>query len=217
MDSSISAAQNMQPAQTSDQPENNTQAPSGISLSQNSQQSASQAQSASSVPQATQQKTQISVGNVEEGATAIIAESPDADEDDEDELQVAPQETKNSVIGQGAMAGIDDEIVEIRPSVPEFAASSPEVEKIIEKTPDQEKPVIPQEVKDMGVTHSGPGVIDIQQNTFGITKLPVPFEVAATQEKTTKLHDSKHWLMGMIMYIWRKVNPKLGTKEGMTK
>jgi hypothetical protein len=209
MDPSTSAVQGVQTQQTSDQPVNTAQASSQVKPADDGQ---SSVQTPQQVKPA-QQKTQISVGNVEEGASAFVVESPDADEDDEDELQVAPQETKNSVVGQGAMAGIDEEVIEVQPSIPEFAASSPEVEKIVEKSADQEKPTIPQVVQDAGVTHSGPGVIDVQQNDFGIKKLPVTYQQAAVEEKKTRMHDSKHWLMGMIMYIWRKVNPKLGIKE----
>ncbi|HWY79426.1 MAG TPA: hypothetical protein VNW29_03645, partial [Candidatus Sulfotelmatobacter sp.] len=89
---------------------------------------------------------------------------------------------------------------------------------IIERSPDQEKPEIPQEVKDAGVTHSGPGVIDVEQNDFGVKKMPaVTFPQAIEEEKRTKLHDSKHWYMAMVMYIWRKLNPKMGEKNVSTE
>ena len=76
----------------------------------------------------------------------------------------------------------------------------------MEKSPDLEKPDIPKAVSDAGVTQSGPGVIVVpQQNNFGVTQMPVSYQQAATQFKTTKLHDSKHWFLGMMMYIWRKL------------
>ena len=55
-------------------------------------------ENASGVQKPQEHKTQISVGGVEAGA-AIVQE--DADADDEEELMVAPQETKNvAVLGQ---------------------------------------------------------------------------------------------------------------------
>ena len=117
------------------------------------------------------------------------------------------------VSAQPSIVDIKEESVELQPSVPEVSTSSVEVEKIIEKSPDQEKPDIPKVVRDIGVTHSGPGIIAIEQNAFNVKTLPVPFAQAVHEERVTKLHDSKHWLMGMIIYIWRKLNPKLKEKQ----
>ncbi|HSX08674.1 MAG TPA: hypothetical protein VLF93_00795 [Candidatus Saccharimonadales bacterium] len=168
-----------------------------------------QAQQPAPPAQTPKQTMTISVGN--EGEPAVIAaESPDADSDEE-EIKVAPQEAKNQGVQQGA--GVEqEESVEIQPSVPEVSVS-PEVEHVVEKSVDQEKPELPKVVKSAGVTHSGPGVIKVDQNSFGVKKLPVTYQQAAAEEKVTQLHDSKHWLMGMIMYIWRKLNPKIGTKD----
>ena len=80
-------------------------------------------------------------------------------------------------------------------------------------SPDQEKPDLPKVVQNAGVTYSGPGVIDVKQNSFGVKKLPITYDQAANEERITQLHDSKHWFAGMIMYIWRKLNPALGKKK----
>src|SRR5882672_10564049 len=103
-----------------------------------------------------QQKTQISVGNVEAGAVSIVQESADATaEDDEDKVVVAPQETKNQVISQGGGMDSQEEAVEMHPSAAEAGLSvSKEVEPFVEKVPGQEKPALTQEVQDAGVTHS---------------------------------------------------------------
>jgi hypothetical protein len=173
-----------------------------------------------------QQKTPVTIssGNKEgEGqSTMIVAESPDADE--EDEVIAAPQETKTQVVQQGGGVNTqEEEVAEIAPVIPEFSASS-EVKEIVEKSPDQEKPDLPQIVQDAGmkhsdpgVTHSGLGVIDVEENQFGVKKLPITYHQAAVEEKVTKLHDSKHWLMGTVMYIWRKLNPKFGKESGEMK
>lgn len=157
-----------------------------------------------------QQQTVTISGNKEGPPAVIITESPDAD--DEDEIQPAKQETKTQVVQQGAAAEVQD--IEVRPSIPEVTIEK-SVESVIEKSPDQEKPDI-KAIEDAGVTHSGPGIIAVEStNTLGIPKMPQTYQQAAVEEKETKLHDSKHWLSGLIKYIWRKVNPKLG-KKGVT-
>ena len=115
MDPSAPAAQDVQTQTPADQ------TVSSVSTTQDNQQKVSsatdgQAQITSSQPApATQpkpasappKKQQISIsgGGIEEGASMILAENPDADEDDEDELQAAPQEKKNlGIMGQGADA-----------------------------------------------------------------------------------------------------------------
>lgn len=207
--------------------QNQTQS-DGTSVTDELQQLATQPKPSAQKPK----MQQISVGGgIEEGASVMIAENPDADEDDEDELQVAPQEKKNlGVMGQGDSEEQDDKqqaagqpIVtdvqeaepELRPSVPEFEAS-PEIEKIVEKAPSAE-PVLTQELKDAGVTHSGLGVIDASSATFAPAKIPVSYDTAVVEEKQTQLHDSKHWLMGKIMYLWRKINPNVTIKKPAPK
>ena len=164
-----------------------------------------------------QQKTPMTISvNKEEGsATVMVAESPAGDE--EDEVIAAPQETKTQVVQQGGGEDMqEEEVAEIAPATPEFLANE-EVKEVVEKSPDQEKPDLPKVVQDAGVTHSGPGVIDVSENQFGVKKLPITYHQAAVEEKVTKLHDSKHWLMGTVMYIWRKLNPKLGKGSPETK
>lgn len=182
-----------------------------------SDQQLSQTQSPTTLGQPTQpvqtppQKTSVAVSvNKEAGSAAVmVTESPDADED---EIVVAPQETKTQVVSQQGGVDLEEEAVEMQPSVPEFSASS-EVEKIVEKSPDQEKPEISKAVSDAGVTHSGPGIITVDRNNFSVTKMPETYEQAVEEEKKTQLHDSRHWFAAMIMYIWRKLNPTLGKKK----
>jgi hypothetical protein len=175
-------------------------------------------------------KHKISVGHVEAGAVV-----EDADEDDDDEeLLVAPQETKNrAVLGQnegedeeetatiaGQQISADvQEHVELRPSGAETAVTaSPEVEKVIEKAENQETPAIPKEVQDAGVTHSGPGVIVVeQQNNFGVSSMPISYQQAQIQIKKTKFKDSKRWFLRKMMYIWMKLQGKKAKRETETK
>ncbi len=147
--------------------------------------------------------------NKEAGPTMIAQEAPD--ENDEEEIKPASQETKTQVMQQGGVEAQEVQEVEVQPSIPE-AKIEKSVENVVEKAPDQEKPVIPQVVKDAGVTHSGPGMITVEENTFGVTTLPKTYQQAALEEKQTKIKDSKHWLLATLMYVWRKLNPNLGKK-----
>jgi hypothetical protein len=214
MDPGTKAVQDVQNQQSSDQPVNQTQ--QGIPAQPSQQGLPAQKQ---------QSKTQqISVGGREAGA--IVQEEADEDDDDE-KLLVAPQEKKNSTsLGQNEGEEEEDETitvaqgqqitansqenVELQPSGPEISVTaSPEVEKVIERTENQENPVISKELQEAGVTHSGPGVIQVEENNFGVSRMPaVTYQQAAEQYKKTKLHDSRHWFLAMIMYIWRKLNPK---------
>jgi hypothetical protein len=149
-----------------------------------------QAQQSSNLPtepvQSSQQNKMPSTISVnKEGPVAVIAENPD----------------------------VNQEASEIGPTTPELSAKQ-ELEGIVEKSPDQEKPDLPKVVQDAGVTHSGPGVISVSQNNFGVTKMPAKtFQQAVEEEKKTPLHDSKHWFSALLMYIWRKINPKAREKS----
>ena len=114
-----------------------------------------------------------------------MPENPDAG-DDEEELRVAPQETKNqAVVSKVSPLILRKKLIAVCPSVPEFEGS-PEVEKIVEKTPDQEKPIISQEVKKAGVTHSGPGVIDVTQDAIAAQILPVELLLTQLKKKSKR-------------------------------
>lgn len=207
MDQSTPAASDAQNQTPSDQPINSVQ-PTAT-------QPSVQAQAAEPV-QTPQQKTQISVGNVEAGASSMVQESSDAGaEDDEDELRVSPQETKNQAVSQGGGIDSQEQTIEVRPSAAEAgAAISPEIEPFVEKTSDQEKPTLSQAVQDAGVTHSGPGMIAVDENPFGVTQMPpITLQQAVVEEKKTGFKESKHWFMGLVEYIWRK----LGEKEEEVK
>jgi hypothetical protein len=171
---------------------------------------AQQGDSTQPAQQTQQQKTPVTISvNKESGPAVIAVESPDTDEE---EVKVAQQEAKGQDVGFPSGGDFAEQAVEVQPSVPEFAPSQ-EVAPFVEKSPDQEKPDLPKVVQDAGVTVSGPGVIDVKQNSFGVKKLPVTYEQAVIEEKVTELHDSKHWLMGMVIYIWRKLNPNIGKKK----
>ncbi|MGH7204554.1 MAG: hypothetical protein ACREHC_09015 [Candidatus Levyibacteriota bacterium] len=157
-----------------------------------------------------QPSTTISV-NKESGPSVIVSENSN----DNEEVQIASQETKNQGVQQQANAEVQE--IEVQPSAlePKIEAS---VEHIVEKSGDQETPVIAEVVKQAGVTHSGPGVIPdttvkIKNNVFGIKTPPITYQQAVLEEKKTEFKTSKHWLMGIYEYVWRKINPTLGTKK----
>ena len=138
-------------------------------------------QQAQPAPQ--QQKTQTTISVNKEAGPATITVAKSADENAEEVVDV-----------------------EVQPSIPE-AKIEASVENVVEKSADQEKPEIPKEVQKV-VTHSGPGVIDVTENTFGVAKMPVTYQQAKVEEKKTGIKESKHWFMAMIMYIWRKLKSK---------
>jgi hypothetical protein len=171
-------------------------------------------------PQQPVSKAPVTISVNKEGPSAVIAAESSIDDEDDEEEQVAPQENKTQGVQQAGGDG-EEEAVDVEPSAPEVSASaeSAEVERVVEKTPDVEPKITP-ELKKVGVTHSGPGIIPdeikVSENNFGIKKLPVSFEQAALEEKKTKLHDSKHWFSAMMMYIWRRLNPQLGKAKPTT-
>lgn len=139
-------------------------------------------------------------------------QSPTASSTNKETGPAAVQEVKPSVTQEAA--SIESQTVELQPSIPE-AKIEKSMEQVLEKSPDQEKPVIPPAVKAAGVTHSGPGVIDVQvqQNGLIVKPLPATYAEAALEEKKTEFKSSKHWLMGTVMYVWRKINPELGKEK----
>lgn len=125
------------------------------------------------------------------------------------EVQSARQEVPTTPEQQNVEAQADTETQ----IAVESAEQSAEIEKFVEASPDVETPDIPKEVQKAGVTHSGPGMI-IDENSFGVTAMPMTYEQAAEEEKQTKFKDSRHWLLAQIMYVWRKLNPQYGKMKG---
>lgn len=237
MDQSAPAAQDVQTQTTATQsgdaavPAQTAKSNADLSSDDQSQSLPTQQPAAQKIPtQQPPKKQQISIsgGGLEEGASVMIEDDSDAD-DEEDEIQVAPQEKKNlGVMGQGGdaeeqdeqqvaspqgVANLQTESVEIAPAIPEVVTSSPEVEKLVEITP-PDKPKLNEEMKKIGVTHSGPGIIDPGPSKLPEPKMPITIEEVLQEEekiKSNRLHTSKFWLLEKIKYIWRKVNPKIVT------
>lgn len=102
--------------------------------------------------------------------------------------------------------------IEVTPSVPEIAVEK-SIEHVVEKSPDAEKPQLSDEVKAVGVTHSGPGVA-VDENVFSVKTLPMTYDQAVAEEKLhPQLNDSKHWLSELVQYVWRKLDPTNGKKK----
>jgi hypothetical protein len=235
MDPTAPAAQDVQKQTPAAQPAADASTvQAGQSQDTTGQQSVTQVKPAPTTPQ----KTQISVsgsGGLEAGSAVIVQEDAD-DDDDEKELQAAPQEKRNlGVMGQGeddeqdeqqvvsnpAVIDTEEEVAEVQPTVPEVVVSSPEVEKLVEITP-PEQPKITEELKNVGVTHSGPGFIDASQMQLPPPKMPATYEQVVNAEeqiKNNRLHSSKFWLLEKIKYLWRKVNPNIAltVKKPQTK
>ena len=197
MDSSTSPAQGVpQPVSGRAQPPTATVQPGSMS----------ELASGASLPSA--QPEQISSGNPEQGPIQSGAVSENTEHSDED-VQPARQEVGT----KSAPTSVEVQQIEVAPSMPEVSIEK-SVEAIVEKAPDTEKPKIPDAVKAVGVTHSGPGV-PIDENVFHVKSLPMTFEEAVAQEKQhPKMNDSKHWLAELVLYVWRKIDPKKGKQKG---
>lgn len=79
-----------------------------------------------------------------------------------------------------------------------------ELEAIIEKSPNTEKPDIPKEAQDAGVTHSGAD-IPHPAAPSGSVVLPMTFEEAKTKYDKYKWRNSVSWFAGLIVYHWKKL------------
>lgn len=124
-------------------------------------------------------------------------------------IQPAQQEVSVKPVQQ--VAEVDE--VEIKPSTPELTVEQ-SVEHVVEKAPDMDKPKISQDLKAVGVTHSGPGV-PVDTNSFNVSSLPLTFDQAIAEEKQhPRMNDSKHWLAELVIYVWRKIDPTYGKQKG---
>lgn len=127
----------------------------------------------------------------------------------------SPQPSAQEAGNMHAPAVKEEQQVEITSAVPEIAVEK-SVESVIEKSVDTEKPEIPEELKKVGVTHSGPG-IPIETNKFAVTTMPMKFEEAKVMDKASSIKDSKHWLAELVMYVWRKIDPNIEKKAKEVK
>ena len=213
MDPSTTPPPNTQNPTPTDQVVNRAQPPQ---VNTQSVPSATSVQTEPQIPPTQPQKTPMTISVNKEAGSATIAAPETPLDNQEDEIQVAPQENKaNAFQQQGGPAEREDvevQAVEVQPSIPE-AQIEKSAESFIEKSSDQEKPELPKEVQDAGVTHSGPGIIDGATASFPAAPIPISYQQAVLEEKKTQLHDSKHWLMGKIIYLWRKLNPNADKKE----
>lgn len=131
-------------------------------------------------------------------------------ESTEDEIvQPAQQEVSVKPVQQTA----EVDAIEMKPSTPEVSVEQ-SVEQVIEKSPDMDRPKLSNDLKAIGVTHSGPGV-PVDTNNWNVKSLPMTFEQAVAEEKQhPRLNDSKHWLAELVLYVWRKIDPTYGKQKG---
>jgi hypothetical protein len=150
----------------------------------------------------------ISGGSPEQGPIQSSAPVENSQDDRDEEDAPARQEVSTRPVGQ-----VVEQQIEVSPSVPEIAIEK-SIEHVVEKAPDIEKPKLSEAVKAVGVTHSGPGV-PVDENVFLVKTLPMTFEQALVEEKAhPKMNDSKHWLAELVLYVWRKIDPKKGKEKG---
>ncbi|HUQ84748.1 MAG TPA: hypothetical protein VM077_00345 [Candidatus Limnocylindrales bacterium] len=89
-----------------------------------------------------------------------------------------------------------------------------ELESFVEKSPDAEKPDIPKDVQQAGVTHVGEDV-PVHPTTSGFVSLPMSYDEAEFTRKKYKWKSSVAWLAAVVMYHWKKI--KITSKEVKNK
>ncbi|HSW87676.1 MAG TPA: hypothetical protein VLG12_00765 [Candidatus Saccharimonadales bacterium] len=101
------------------------------------------------------------------------------------------------------------DVVKMTPSeiIKEEKVVEKEIEMLVEKSPDTEKPKIPQVVKNAGVEHAKADIpMPAIQN--GKSALPMSYEEAEFTRKKYKWKDSLAWLSDLIVYHWKKLRTK---------
>ncbi len=79
-----------------------------------------------------------------------------------------------------------------------------ELEALVEKSPDTEKPEIPKEVQAAGVTHAKENT-PMPQIASGTKSLPMSFQDALATQKKYKWRNSITWFASLVMYHWKKI------------
>jgi hypothetical protein len=80
-----------------------------------------------------------------------------------------------------------------------------ELESIVEKSPDVEKPQIPDEAKQAGLTHAKEST-PMPVVSSGNIVLPMTYEEAKLTRKKYRWRDSISWFTALVMYHWKKIN-----------
>lgn len=82
-----------------------------------------------------------------------------------------------------------------------------ELEALVEKTPDLEKPKIPEEAKKAGLEHAKADT-PMPPIVSGVKPLPMSYDEAEFTRKKYKWKDSVAWFAAVIMYHWKKLRLK---------
>lgn len=101
----------------------------------------------------------------------------------------------------------DKEIVE------EEKVVEAELESMVEKSPAEKKPDIPQEVKDAGVTATDDDAV-MSNLVAGAVVPPMSLDEAKFTRKRHKWRESISWLSELIIYHWKKMRSKPEDKGG---
>jgi len=92
-------------------------------------------------------------------------------------------------------------------SLPEVVIPQ-EVQPIVEKSPETDKPEVDNAAEQAGVSlakESAP----IPASATASIKLPMTYEEAILKKKNSKFRQSIKWLAAVIEYQWKKLNPNL--------
>lgn len=87
-----------------------------------------------------------------------------------------------------------------------------ELEALVEKTPDMEKPKIPEEAKKSGLDHAKADT-PMPPVVVGVKPLPMSYDEAEFTRKKNKWKDSVAWFAAVVMYHWKKLGISNKKKE----
>jgi hypothetical protein len=87
-----------------------------------------------------------------------------------------------------------------------------ELEALVEKTPDLEKPKIPEEAKKAGLEHAKADT-PMPPVVSGVKPLPMSYDEAEFTRKKYKWKDSVAWFAAVVMYHWKKLGISNKKKE----
>jgi hypothetical protein len=107
----------------------------------------------------------------------------------------------------------NDKIIEHQPefikeSVGEVSIPA-ELEHIVELTQDYEKPIVPREAQEAGVTVSQ-AYAPVPTTPTNNNLFPMTYEEAILKKKTSKMGEAIKWFAAEVMYQWKKLNPNTG-------
>lgn len=115
-----------------------------------------------------------------------------------------PVSTATTSVEQPELDIINEEV--LRSSHPEVKVPQ-ELEHIVEKGEDASLDEADKRLEELGVQLSSDSTSSSLNSPANI-QLPMTYDQALVKQKRSKVKDSIAWLAALIMYQWKKINPK---------